>query len=112
SQIELRMLAHFTNEPALVKAFEMDEDIHRAVAAEVYGVPLDQVTREQRGSAKTINFGIIYGVSAFGLARRIEGLTVKSAKDLIVAYNKRFPSIQKFFQKCVNDAQTNGYVET
>lgn len=112
SQIELRVLAHFTREPALMKAFEADEDIHRAVAAEVFGVSLEQVTRDQRGQAKTINFGIIYGVSAFGLARRIEGLTVKSAKDLIAAYNKRFPSIQKFFQKCVLDAQTNGYVET
>ena len=71
SQIELRVLAHFTQEPALVKAFEMDEDIHRTVASEVFGVPLEQVTRDQRGQAKTINFGIVYGVSAFGLARRI-----------------------------------------
>jgi DNA polymerase-1 len=112
SQIELRVLAHFTREPALVKAFELDEDIHRAVAAEVFGVALDQVTRDQRGHAKTINFGIIYGVSAFGLARRIEGLNVHSAGELINAYNKRFPSIQEFFKKCVLDAQNNGYVET
>ena len=76
TQIELRMLAHFTQEPALMRAFEADEDIHRTVAAEVFDVPLEQVTREQRGQAKTINFGIIYGVSAYGLARRIEGLDV------------------------------------
>ena len=81
SQIELRILAHFTGEPALVRAFEADEDIHRAVAAEVFNVPLDQVTREQRASAKTINFGIIYGVTAHGLARRIEGLTSRRRRS-------------------------------
>ena len=112
SQIELRVLAHFTQEPALVKAFAADEDIHRAVAAEVFGVPLDQVTREQRGHAKTINFGIIYGVSAFGLARRIEGLDVRSAQELIDAYNRRFPAIEQFLNQCVMQAQSQGYVET
>ena len=112
SQIELRVLAHFTEEPALMKAFEADEDIHRAVASEVYNTPLDQVTREQRNSAKTINFGIIYGVTAHGLARRIDGLDYKGAADLIVAYNKRFPSISQFLQKCVMEAQSQGYVET
>ncbi len=112
SQIELRILAHFTQEPALLAAFAADEDIHRAVASQVFGVPLDQVTRDQRGQAKTINFGIIYGVSAFGLSSRIEGLTMQAAKDLIKNYNKRFPGISQFLQKCVQDAQQNGYVET
>jgi DNA polymerase I len=112
SQIELRVLAHFTEEPALMKAFEQDEDIHRAVASEVFNVPLDQVTRDQRGQAKTINFGIVYGVTAQGLARRIEGLNTKSAQELINAYNKRFPAIATFLQKCVMDAQAHGYVET
>jgi DNA polymerase I len=112
SQIELRVLAHFTEEPPLMRAFEQDEDIHRAVAAEVFNVPLEQVTRQQRGYAKTINFGIIYGVSAYGLARRIEGLTVQAAQELINAYNKRFPSIKKFLEKCVMEAQSQGYVET
>jgi DNA polymerase I len=112
SQIELRMLAHFTKEPALLKAFEEDEDIHRAVAAEVFSVPLADVTREQRGQAKTINFGIIYGVSAFGLSSRIEGLTTKGAQALINAYNKRFPGIEKFSQQQVMHAQQHGYVET
>src|SRR5205814_4582528 len=112
SQIELRVLAHFTEEPALMRAFEADEDIHRAVAAEVFNVPLDKVSREQRGYAKTINFGIVYGVSAYGLARRIEGLTVQSADELIRAYNKRFPTIPRFLEKCVMEAQSQGYVET
>src|SRR6185437_3506040 len=101
SQIELRILAHFTQEPALLRAFESDEDIHRAVAAEVFGVSLEEVTREQRGQAKTINFGIIYGVSAFGLADRIQGLSVHAAGELIAAYNKRFPSIERFLKQCV-----------
>ncbi len=112
SQIELRILAHFTEEPGLIKAFAADEDIHRAVAAEVFGVPLADVSREQRNSAKTINFGIIYGVSAFGLAQRIEGLTVSSAGELITAYHKRFPGINEFFKKCVAEAHEKGYVET
>lgn len=112
SQVELRMLAHFTQEPALLAAFAADEDIHAAVAAEVFGVPLGQVTKAQRGEAKTINFGIIYGVSAFGLARRIEGMTVQAAEALIAAYNKRFPSIHRFLQQCVAEAQSRGYVQT
>jgi DNA polymerase I len=112
SQIELRVLAHFTKEPALMRAFEADEDIHRAVAAEVFGVPLEEVTRGQRDQAKTINFGIIYGVSAYGLSRRIEGLSVPAAKELIDAYNRRFPSIAGFVGKCVQEAQSQGYVET
>jgi DNA polymerase-1 len=112
SQVELRMLAHFTREPALLKAFERDEDIHRAVAAEVFGVPLEQVNREQRAQAKIINFGIIYGVSAYGLAKRIDGLSVKAAEELIAAYHKRFPSIHRFLEKCVMEAQAQGFVET
>jgi DNA polymerase-1 len=112
SQIELRVLAHFTGEPALVEAFARDEDVHATVAAEVFGVPLDAVTREQRARAKTINFGIIYGVSAYGLARRIEGLNVAAAQELINAYAKRFPRISGFLEKCVMAAQAQGYVET
>jgi DNA polymerase-1 len=112
SQIELRMLAHFTQEPALLRAFELDEDIHRTVAAEVFGVKLEEVTRDQRGFAKTINFGIIYGISAFGLAERIEGLNVQSAGELIRKYNERFPGIEKFLRQCVQEAQNKGYVET
>jgi DNA polymerase-1 len=112
SQIELRVLAHITQEPALLKAFENDEDIHKAVAAEVFNVPIDQVTRDQRNQAKTINFGIIYGVSAFGLSSRIEGLTTRSAQELIDAYNRRFPGIDKFSRDAIQKAQSQGYVET
>ena len=112
SQIELRMLAHFTQEPALLKAFEADEDIHRAVASEVFGVALEQVTREQRGQAKIINFGIVYGVSAAGLSDRIEGLNLEGARKLISTYHNRFPGIQTFFRKCVQQATDHGYVET
>jgi DNA polymerase-1 len=112
SQIELRILAHLTQEPALMRAFEADEDVHRTVAAEVFGVKPEDVTREQRGYAKTINFGIVYGVSAYGLARRIEGLTVQSAGDLIASYNKRFPRIHEFLKECVRHAQDKGYVQT
>jgi DNA polymerase-1 len=112
SQIELRFLAHLSQEPALLKAFREDEDVHRTVASEVFNVPLEQVSRQQRGYAKTINFGIVYGVSAFGLARRIEGMTVQQAADLIKAYHARFPAIKQFLEKCVMEAQSQGYVET
>jgi DNA polymerase-1 len=112
SQIELRVLAHLSQEPALLRAFEADEDVHRAVASEVFGVKLEDVSRDQRGYAKTINFGIVYGVSAFGLARRIEGLSVKAAQELIDSYNKRFPKIQEFLKACVEHAQQHGYVRT
>lgn len=112
SQIELRVLAHFTQEPALVSAFAANEDIHQAVAAEVFDVPLSEVTREQRSQAKVINFGIIYGVTAFGLSRRIDGLSVSDAHKLIEDYHKRFPGIAAFLQRCIEEAKAKGYVET
>jgi DNA polymerase I len=112
SQIELRLLAHFTEEPALLRAFESDQDVHTTVAAEVFGVEPEKVTKDQRAQAKVINFGIIYGVSAYGLSWRIDGLTVQSADALIKAYHKRFPSINGFFQRCVEEAREFGYVKT
>jgi DNA polymerase-1 len=112
SQIELRILAHLSGEPALINAFEADQDIHSIVAAEVFGVPQDQVTKDQRAQAKVINFGIIYGVSAYGLSWRIEGMTVQSADALIKAYHKRFPAIEGFFEKCLTEARTHGFVRT
>lgn len=112
SQIELRFLAHFTEEPALVEAFEKDQDVHAIVAGEVFGVPVDQVTRDQRAQAKIVNFGIIYGVSAYGLSRRIEGMNVSAAAELIAAYHRRFPRIKKFLEQCVMEAHSQGYVET
>ena len=112
SQVELRIFAHLTQEQAMIKAFEADEDIHRAVAADVFNVALDQVTKDQRNQAKTINFGIIYGVTPHGLARRIEGLTFAGATELIAAYHRRYPSIKQFFDQCVMQAQSRGFVET
>jgi DNA polymerase-1 len=112
SQVELRILAHLTQEPGLLKAFRSEQDIHTAVASEVFKVPLEQVTRDQRGYAKTINFGIIYGVSAHGLARRIEGLDLRGAAELIETYHQRFPGISAFARQCVADARNKGYVTT
>lgn len=112
SQIELRILAHLSQDAALIEAFNNDMDIHQAVAAEVFGVKLEDVTSEQRAHAKVINFGIIYGVTAWGLARRIEGLDKTAAAELIANYRKRFPGIDRFLQHCVSEAIEKGYVET
>jgi DNA polymerase-1 len=112
SQVELRLLAHLSEDRALREAFAGDRDIHSAVAAEVVGVPLAEVTREQRGHAKTINFGIIYGVTPSGLARRIEGLDVAGATRLIRDYRERFPGIDRFLRECIQHALDHGYVTT
>lgn len=112
SQIELRLLAHLSGDPALIEAFEKDLDIHASVAAEVFGAPLDRVTREQRNQAKTINFGIIYGVTPYGLARRVEGLDVPAATQLIADYKKRYAGIDAFLQQCIQKAMSDGYVTT
>jgi DNA polymerase-1 len=112
SQIELRLLAHYTEDPALVQAFAADQDIHSIVAAQVFHVPLAEVTREQRARAKTINFGIIYGITPYGLARRIEGMDVAAATSLIAEYKQRFPGIQTFLEQCVQEARDQGYVCT
>ena len=112
SQIELRLLAHLSGDPALTDAFERDMDIHTAVAAEVFAVAPELVTREQRNQAKTINFGIIYGVTPYGLARRIEGMDVPGARKLIEDYRVRFSGIDTFLQQCVHQAVEQGYVST
>jgi len=112
SQIELRMLAHLSDDPALIEAFRGDQDIHTAVAAQVYGVPPEDVTSELRGHAKTINFGIIYGVTPFGLARRIEGLDLADAAKLIDDYKTTYAGINRFLDECVEQAVANGYVAT
>ncbi len=112
SQIELRVLAHLSEEPALMKAFHEGADIHATVAAEVFGVAPDQVSREQRAQAKVINFGIIYGITAQGLARRIDGMNIRGADELIKSYNKRFSRISTFMDECVQKARSDGYVET
>lgn len=111
SQIELRLLAHFSQDAALIEAFCEGQDIHRAVAAEVNGVELDEVTAAQRSAAKAVNFGIIYGQSAFGLSRSI-GIPVGEARSFIETYFAKYPGIRAFIDKCVEDAKTHGYAET
>jgi DNA polymerase-1 len=111
SQIELRLLAHLSGDPALKKAFEEDQDIHAAVAAQIHGVPLDQVTREQRSGAKMVNFGIVYGITGFGLGRRL-GIGTREAEAIITQYKQRFAGITTFLQECVAQAERMGFVET
>ncbi|MCG9131366.1 DNA polymerase I [Candidatus Poribacteria bacterium] len=112
SQIELRILAHFSEDESLIKTFTEDLDIHTAVASQVFEMPTELVTRELRDKAKTINFGIIYGVSPTGLSRRIKGMSVKEASALIDDYKTRFPGIDRFLQQCVQQASDHGYVTT
>ena len=112
SQIELRILAHFSEDESLIETFTQDLDIHTAVASQVFEVPAASVTRELRDKAKTINFGIIYGVSPTGLSRRIKGMRVREAAALIDDYKTRFPGIDRFLQECVQQASDHGYVRT
>lgn len=112
SQIELRVLAHFSEDAKLMEIFNQDLDIHTTVASEVYKVSTEEVTRELRDKAKIVNFGIIYGVSPSGLARRIQGMDTNEARELIRNYKARFPGINEFFQGCIQQALDNGYVTT
>ncbi len=111
SQIELRLLAHLSKDKALIQAFREGQDIHRAVAAQIHGVALEDVTKEQRNGAKMVNFGIVYGVTPFGLARRL-GVSNTEAAEIIDGYKKRFPGITTFLAECIVQAQQQGYVET
>ncbi|HUT61948.1 MAG TPA: DNA polymerase I [Phycisphaerae bacterium] len=111
SQVELRMLAHFCQDPTLVAAFGQDQDVHRIVAAEVFGVAPDEVTPEQRARAKTVNFGIIYGQTAFGLSRTLR-IPRGQAAQFIKDYRRRFPRIDEFLRECVGQAKQHGYVQT
>ncbi|HUU97141.1 MAG TPA: DNA polymerase I [Phycisphaerae bacterium] len=111
SQIELRVLAHFCQDEALLEAFAADRDIHAFVAAQVNGVPLEAVTKEMRGRAKAVNFGIIYGQSAFGLSRTT-GMSRTEAKAFIDDYFRRYPRIRGFLDQCIEDAKRDGYVRT
>jgi DNA polymerase-1 len=113
SQIELRVLAHLSQDPNLIAAFESGTDIHRAVAAEVCGVPVAEVTDEQRSAAKMVNFGIVYGITPWGLARRLGGGTSNErARRIIEDYKRRFSGIDAFLAKCVQDARDHGFVAT
>ncbi len=111
SQIELRIMAHLSQDAGLLKAFAEGQDIHRATAAEVFGVPLEEVTGDQRRSAKAINFGLIYGMSAFGLARQI-GEGRNTAQSYIDTYFERYPGVLEYMNRIRKLAHEQGYVET
>lgn len=111
SQIELRIMAHLSCDAHLVKAFREGEDVHAATAAKIFGIPVSEVTREQRGIAKTANFGIMYGISSFGLAQRLH-LSRSAAKELIDGYFEAFPAIRSFIDESIAFARANGYVQT
>jgi len=111
SQIELRIMAHLSGDEGLLKAFSAGEDIHRATAAEVFGAPLDEVSGEQRRSAKAINFGLIYGMSAFGLARQL-GIDRGAAQNYVDLYFARYPGVKAYMDQTREQAREQGYVET
>ena len=111
SQVELRIMAHLSEDPSLLAAFNAGQDIHRATAAEVFAVEPEAVTTEQRRSAKAINFGLIYGMSAFGLARQL-GINRKQAAEYIELYFARYPGVQNYMNNIRYTAAENGFVET
>ena len=111
SQIELRIIAALSEEENMMEAFKNGEDIHASTAAKVFNVPLDEVTREQRSNAKTVNFGIVYGVSAFGLSNQTD-LSRSEAKELIDTYYETYPKLKAYMSAQVDFARENGYVET
>ena len=111
SQIELRIMAHLSCDAHLIQAFRDGVDVHAATAAKIFGIPVSEVTREQRSMAKTANFGIMYGISSFGLAQRLH-LSRTAAKELIDGYFASFPAIRSFIDDSISFARENGYVET
>ena len=111
SQIELRIMAHLSQDQGLINAFTQGKDIHRSTAAEIFGVSLDEVTSEQRRNAKAINFGLIYGMSAFGLSRQL-GIGRADAQSYMDLYFKRYPGVQTFMHDIREKAKAQGYVET
>jgi DNA polymerase-1 len=111
SQIELRIMAHLSGDKRLLEAFDSGEDIHRATAAEVFGTPLKKVSTEERRSAKAINFGLIYGMSAFGLARQL-GIPRREAQDYVDLYFARYPGVKQFMDDTRERARDRGFVET
>ena len=111
SQIELRIIAALSEESTMIEAFKNGEDIHASTASKVFNVPLQEVTREQRSNAKTVNFGIIYGVSAFGLSNQTD-LSRAEAKELIETYYKTYPKLRNYISEQIEFARENGYVQT
>ena len=111
SQVELRIMAHLSNDTNMVQAFLSDQDIHAATAANIYHVPLEAVTSDMRRKAKTANFGIIYGISVFGLSERLS-IPRAEAKELIDGYFATFPQVKAYMDSCIEKARQTGYVET
>lgn len=111
SQIELRIMAHLSEDPHMIEAFQKGQDIHAATAAKIYKVKLEDVTREQRSKAKTANFGIIYGISVFGLAERLN-VDRKEAKELIDGYFENYPKVKAYMDESIRQAREKGYIET
>jgi len=111
SQIELRLIASFSQDLEMLKAFAQDEDIHRATAAKVFGIPLEEVTKAQRSHAKSVNYGIIYGLSAHGLSQQT-GLSRSESKQLIDTYFETYPTLKDYIKQQVDKAREQGYVET
>jgi DNA polymerase-1 len=111
SQIELRLMAHLSQDRGMIEAFRQNEDIHAATAAKIYHIDIPQVTKEQRSKAKTANFGIIYGISAFGLAQRLN-IARTEAKQLIDGYFASYPKVKDYMESTVREAQKTGYAET
>lgn len=111
SQIELRLMAHMSKDPSLLEAFHQGEDIHTATASKIFKIPLNEVTREQRSRAKTANFGMIYGISAFGLSQRL-GISRTEAKELIDGYFGTYAGVKEYMDSCIKNAREKGWVAT
>ena len=111
SQIELRIMAHLSGDKNMIEDFRSGYDIHAATAAKVYKKPIEEVTKDERRKAKVANFGIIYGISVFGLAERMN-VDRREAKELIENYFATYSGVQEYIEKCKQDAKANGYVET
>lgn len=111
SQIELRIMAHLSGDQHMIEAFRSGEDIHAATAAKIYGIPVEEVSGDMRRKAKTANFGIIYGISVFGLAERL-GIPRAESKELIEGYFRTYPRIKEYMDECIEVAKEKGYVET
>ena len=111
SQVELRIMAAMAKADNMLEAFNNQQDIHRTTAARVFGVDPEEVTSEQRSSAKTVNFGIIYGISAFGLSQRM-GISRTEASDIIKNYWEQFPRIKEYMDECIEFTKEKGYCET
>jgi len=111
SQIELRIIAHMSKDKGMIEAFREGRDIHTATAARVYGVEYHEVTKDMRRNAKTVNFGIIYGISAFGLSERL-GIPRREAADIINSYFEKYPGVKKYMNETIEFAKEHGYVET